>query len=248
VLRPGGMLCINVGDATRSLGDGFDLYPNHARISSACAALGLQMLPDILWRKQTNVPNKFVGSGTLPPGVYVALEHEWILIFRKSPPRVFGSDEARRKRRQSAFFWEERNIWFSDVWDFKGARQVLGSRHGGAKGRRDRSAAFPFEVAYRLISMFSVKDDLVLDPFAGRGTTLLAAMCASRNSTGVELEQSLIPFVQAGVSGIVAEANRRILERLEREILLVTLSSLETLDDLQWRIRYSEQSGPTLHL
>jgi DNA modification methylase len=224
VLRAGGMLCINVGDATRSLGPGFRLYPNHARIISSCTATGFQMLPEILWRKQTNAPNKFLGSGTLPPGAYVTLEHEWILVFRKSTPRLFATAAERRNRRESAFFWEERNVWFSDVWDFKGARQHLGELDGGKssaphRNARSRSAAFPFEMAYRLINMFSVKGDRILDPFAGCGTTMLAAMCAARNSIAVEIEETLIPFIQAQVNEIIPSANRRILDRLERHRL-----------------------------
>ena len=220
VIRSGGILCINVGDATRTLGKRFALYPNHARIISACTGLGFQMLPEILWRKQTNAPNKFIGSGTMPPGAYVTLEHEWILIFRKPPPRVFSTDEERSNRRESAFFWEERNVWFSDVWDFKGTRQQLdgvqaGDRRARGSDARLRSGSFPFELPYRLINMYSVKGDLVLDPFAGCATTLLAAMCAGRNSLGVEIEDDLIPLIRARVSGIVPAANRRILDRLE---------------------------------
>jgi len=226
VIREGGMLCINVGDATRRLGSSFCLYSNHARIISACTALGFRVLPAILWRKQTNAPNKFIGSGMLPPGAYVTLEHEWVLIFRKARLRVFAAPEERQNRRQSAFFWEERNTWFSDVWDFKGIRQQLGERDekkSKAAGRdaRRRSAAFPFEMAYRLINMFSVKGDLVLDPFAGCATTMLAAMCAGRNSQGVEIEDSLIPFIQAQVNEVVPMANERILERLEQHRLFV---------------------------
>ena len=226
VIREGGILCINVGDATRSLGPSFCLYSNHARIISACTALGFQMLPEILWRKQTNVPTKFIGSGMLPPGAYVTLEHEWILIFRKSKLRVFATPEERQNRRQSAFFWEERNTWFSDVWDFKGIPQQLGERDGkkpkaARRGARKRSAAFPFEMAYRLINMFSVKGDLVLDPFAGCATSMVAAMCAGRNSQGVEIEDSLVPFIQAQVNEVVPIANERILERLERHRLFV---------------------------
>jgi DNA modification methylase len=222
VLRDGGILCINVGDATRSFGDSFRLFPNHARIISSCTAAGFRMLPEILWRKQTNAPNKFIGSGTLPPGAYVTLEHEWILLFRKSKPRVFATEQQRRNRRESAFFWEERNVWFSDVWDFKGIRQYLGEgkrgnpERAGRDARRRRSAAFPFEMAYRLVNMFSVMGDRVLDPFAGCGTTMQAAMTAGRNSVSVEIEESLIPFFQAQVHGIVPSANERILMRLER--------------------------------
>lgn len=98
VLSPGGFACINIGDATRTLGDNFALYPNHARILNAAQVLGFTALPCILWRKQTNAPNKFMGSGMLPAGAYVTLEHEYILILRKGgnenlpllPPRKTG--------------------------------------------------------------------------------------------------------------------------------------------------------------
>ncbi|MBW2489202.1 MAG: site-specific DNA-methyltransferase, partial [Deltaproteobacteria bacterium] len=116
ILKPGGIVCINVGDAARTLDGRFSLYPNHARMLSQLLKLGFQCLPAILWRKQTNAPNKFMGSGMLPPGAYVTLEHEYILILRKGSKREFKTETERQNRRASAFFWEERNRWFSDVW------------------------------------------------------------------------------------------------------------------------------------
>src|SRR6056297_1853899 len=188
VLSPGGFACINIGDATRTLGNNFALYPNHARILNATQAFGFTALPCILWRKQTNAPNKFMGSGMLPAGAYVTLEHEYILVLRKGGKREFTSPATKENRRQSALFWEERNQWFSDIWmDLKGTRQAMGKQK-----KRNRSGAFPFELAYRLINMYSVKEDLVLDPFLGTGTTTLAAMAAGRNSTGYEIDPSLL--------------------------------------------------------
>ncbi|WP_033397131.1 DNA-methyltransferase [Desulfobacter curvatus] len=188
VLSPGGFACVNIGDATRTIRERFALYPNHARILTAAQALGFAALPCILWRKQTNAPNKFMGSGMLPAGAYVTLEHEYILILRKGGKREFTSAAAKENRRQSALFWEERNQWFSDVWmDLKGTRQAMGKQKN-----RNRSGAFPFELAYRLINMYSVKQDLVLDPFLGTGTTTLAAMAAGRNSAGYEIDPSLL--------------------------------------------------------
>ena len=81
VLKYGGIACINIGDATRTIGGTFQLYSNHSRILSYCLKTGFVALPEILWRKQTNAPNKFMGSGMLPPSAYVTLEHEFILIF-----------------------------------------------------------------------------------------------------------------------------------------------------------------------
>src|SRR5699024_4360944 len=71
VLKPGGFACINIGDATRTINKNFSLYPNHSRIISSFQNLGISNLPNILWRKQTNAPNKFMGSGMLPSGAYV---------------------------------------------------------------------------------------------------------------------------------------------------------------------------------
>lgn len=185
IMAPGGIVCINIGNATRTVHKNFQLYNNHSRITHYMNKIGFQSLPEILWRKQTNAPNKFMGSGMLPPGAYVTLEHEFILVFRKGAKRDFSKDKA-PLRRESAFFWEERNIWFSDVWDLKGTTQKLKTEKS-----RERSAAFPFDLAYRLINMYSIKNDTVLDPFMGTGTTALAALCSERNSIGFEIDPNL---------------------------------------------------------
>ena len=199
VMKPGAIACINIGDATRTLDGDFQLYSNHSRILSSFLGQGFAALPDILWRKQTNAPNKFMGSGMLPVGAYVTYEHEYILVLRKGQRRKFTTAAEKALRRESAFFWEERNVWFSDVWlDVKGASQGLVDAPtrplaDKTSAARERSAAFPFELAYRLICMFSVKEDLVLDPFAGTGTTLAAALTAGRNSVGMEIDEKLVP-------------------------------------------------------
>ena len=66
VLKSSGFICINIGDATRKLNDSFELYPNHSRIIDFFFGLGYSVLPDIHWRKQSNSPNKFMGSGMYP--------------------------------------------------------------------------------------------------------------------------------------------------------------------------------------
>ena len=83
VLKTGGFACINIGDAARTINGNFMLYPNHSRILASLFQKGLSPLPAVIWRKQTNAPNKFMGSGVLPAGAYVTLEHEYILILRK---------------------------------------------------------------------------------------------------------------------------------------------------------------------
>ena len=223
ILKPGGIACVNIGDATRTLAGDFQLYPNHARILNSFIALGCAALPDILWRKPTNAPNKFMGSGMLPVGAYVTYEHEYILVLRKGGRREFKSAPEKERRRKSAFFWEERNVWFSDIWsDIGGVGQELGD--GTA---RRRSAAFPFALAYRLISMFSVRGDLVFDPFSGTGTTLAAALATGRNAIGVEFDETLLPVVRSSLLAMPSFANAYIRERLSRHLEFAASRTLE---------------------
>ena len=210
VLKSGRFACINIGDATRKVRDDFCLYPNHARILNYLLNIGFSALPDILWRKQANTPNKFMGSGMLPAGAYVTLEHEYILIVRKGSKREFKTENEKQNRRESALFWEERNIWYSDVWmDIKGTAQKLPTVMS-----RLRSAAFPFDLAYRLINMYSVKGDVILDPFLGTGTTTAAAMTSGRNSIGVEIDENFQQVICPIVHHIVDFSNDYLHDRL----------------------------------
>jgi hypothetical protein len=211
VLKFGGFACINIGDATRTINDNFVLYPNHMRVLKCLLELGFSALPCILWRKQTNAPNKFMGSGMLPAGAYVTLEHEYILILRKGSKREFQNDDDKKRRRESAVFWEERNEWYSDVWfDIKGVQQKVNNKEA-----RQRSAAYPFELAYRLINMYSAKGDVVLDPFLGIGTTTAASIAAGRNSIGFEIDRTLRDDIDFSVNNIVDSANERIFKRIK---------------------------------
>jgi DNA modification methylase len=233
VLIPGGITCINIGDATRTIDDEFRLYPNHAATISIFRNLGFSLLPVILWRKPTNAPNKFMGSGMLPPGAYVTLEHEHILIFRNGDRRLFKEDAAKRQRHESAYFWEERNVWFSDVWfDLIGTQQKM-----NRKTQRSRSGAFPLELPYRLINMFSVRGDTVLDPFSGTGTTMQAAMCAGRNSVSYEIDDTFQPVIQEKITSVPDLSHDLIEKRLDAHQAFVQDRTL-TKSHLKYRNRH----------
>lgn len=233
VLVPGGIACVNIGDATRTMDGVFRLYPNHATTISIFRSLGFSLLPVILWRKPTNAPNKFMGSGMLPVGAYVTLEHEYILVFRKGDRRLFKDDDAKQLRRESAYFWEERNTWFSDVWfDLIGAQQDM-----NGKTRRARSGAFPVELPYRLINMFSVRGDTVLDPFAGTGTTMQAAMCAGRNSISYEIDTTFQPVMLERIASVPDMSHGFINKRISAHTAFVQERSF-TKGDLKYRNRH----------
>lgn len=185
VLCPNGIVCINIGDAVRNCKGLFKVFSNHTRIIEKFQLMGYSVLPDIIWRKPVNSPNKFLGSGMLPSNAYITYEHEYILVFRKGGCRKFNELQ-KDLRSESAYFWEERNIWFSDLWTLTGIKQNIKE-----KNTRERSAAFPFELAYRLINMFSIKGDIIYDPFMGTGTVSKASMASERNSYSIDIDRVL---------------------------------------------------------
>lgn len=213
VLENNGFICINIGDATRTINGNFQLFSNHSNIIKYFENKGYSVLPDIVWRKQSNSPNKFMGSGMYPAGAYVTFEHEHILVFRKGEKRTFNNRE-KIARHQSAYFWEERNVWFSDLWDIKGVSQTLIRKGIG----RERNASYPFEIPYRLVNMYSVKGDTVLDPFSGLATTSYACMVSQRNSIGCEIDSEIASLSIERLNRTTDEINNRISNRLKKHM------------------------------
>ncbi len=176
VLVPGGILAVNIGDALRTTDGEFRLWPNHAHTLLAAERVGFRPLPYILWKKPTNKPNAFLGSGFFPPNAYVTLDCEYVLVFRKGKLRRLPPHDPEREA--SRFSRAERDQWFSQVWS-----DVRGTPQRTARGR---SAAFPLAIPERLVRMFSLVGETVMDPFAGTGTTLEAAVRCGRDAMGVE--------------------------------------------------------------
>jgi DNA modification methylase len=73
-----------------------------------------------------------------------------------------------------------------------------------------RTAAYPDEIANRLIKMFSVKGDTILDPFLGSGTTTKAAIQNSRNSVGYEVDNELLQIIKKKTENSAVETDAEI--------------------------------------
>ena len=79
---------------------------------------------------------------------------------------------------------EEWGQYFSSHWNFNGVKQM------------GHIAMFPEELPKRLIKMFSFAGETVFDPFAGSGTTSLAAKNLGRNSIGYEINKDFEPIIR----------------------------------------------------
>lgn len=180
ILVPGGRLVCVVGDvcvARRNFGRHL-VFPLHADICVICRRIGFDNLNPIVWHKIANasyeVPNgsKFLGK-PYEPNAIIKNDMEFILMQRKPGGYRKPTDAQRRESRISK---EEFDRWFQQIWNITGA------------STRNHPAPFPLELASRLVRMFSFSGDTVLDPFAGSGTTMVAALKAGRNSIGIEID------------------------------------------------------------
>ncbi len=80
------------------------------------------------------------------------------------------------------------NKWYMTLWDMV---NVLPSSL-----LEKEIAAYPEELPYRIIKLFSYKGETVLEPFVGSGTTMNVARQHGRNSIGTEIKKSLIPIIK----------------------------------------------------
>lgn len=102
-------------------------------------------------------------------GSYRAVdEFEYILIFWK--PGITKIDRRRLGREEWAE-WGSRGVW----------------KFPSVRSNKDHEAKFPVQLPERLIRLFTDKNDVVLDPFMGSGTTGIAALRNERNYIGIEL-------------------------------------------------------------
>ncbi len=193
VLSTGCRLCINIGDQfARAAHYGrYKVIPIRERIVHACEALGMDYMGAIIWQKATTMNasggGAVMGSFPHPRNGILKIDYEFILIFKKlgTAPKVTPEQKA-----ASAMTPEEWNQFFSGHWNFAGEKQ--GQGHEG----QGHIAMFPLELPRRLIKMFSFADEVVLDPFAGSGTTIRAAMDLGRRGLGYEINAGFAPAIQ----------------------------------------------------
>jgi site-specific DNA-methyltransferase (adenine-specific) len=186
-LHNGCRLCVNIGDQfARAVYYGrYKVIPIREEIIKFCENIGFDYMGAIIWQKVTtsNTTGGGVqmGSYPYPRNGILKLDYEFILIFKKLGESPKPTKEQKELSKMTA---EEWNTFFAGHWNFAGARQ---SGH---------IAMFPEELPRRLIKMFSFVGETVLDPFAGSGTTALAAKNTDRNSVGYEINPEFIPIIK----------------------------------------------------
>jgi len=172
VLRGGRFLCWVIGT---HVSDG-ELRHIPAESIRLFGEVGFVLRKEIIWTKPKGTQGlwqrgttQFLKSKPYPGQANINIQHEFILVFQKP-----GEFPVREEHRLDEAFIKE-TAW--SVWELPVSR---------VKGH---PAPFPIELPSRLIRLFSYPDETVLDPFAGTGTTLLAAREQGRKAVGYETSE-----------------------------------------------------------
>lgn len=187
VLAPGGRMVVVVGDVclSRRQYGRHVVFPLHASIQEGCRLIGFDNLAPIIWHKIANASFEAGGGGFLgkpyEPNAVIKHDIEYLLMERKAG-RYRSPTPGMRVL--SIIAEDEHREWFQQIWQLPGA------------STKDHPAPFPVALAERLIRMFSFVGDTVLDPFAGSGSTLIAASRAGRNSIGVEIDREYVNLAE----------------------------------------------------
>jgi site-specific DNA-methyltransferase (adenine-specific) len=167
----GGRACINI-PLDSNKGGKRAIYADYLRIFQA---VGWTYQTSIVWNEQNISRRTAWGSWLSPSAPFVTAPVEMIAVFFKGSFRRPATGG-----RHGDITRDEFLAWTLGMWTFAGANPR----------RTGHPAPFPEELPRRLIKLYSYPDDLVLDPFAGSGTTLVAARKLGRRSVGIEINSA----------------------------------------------------------
>ena len=189
-LEPGGRIAVNVANLGRK--------PYRSLASDVTTILqdDLRLLPrgEIVWQKGEGA------SGSCAWGSFRSAANP---VLRDVTERVVVASKGRfgralsPKDRRAAGLPHESSIGADDfmaltldVWEFPPESAV----------RVQHPAPFPVELPQRLMELYTFQGDLVLDPFCGSGSTLVAAIRSARDAVGYDLDPAYVALARARVA------------------------------------------------
>ncbi|CAM3627768.1 Methyltransferase [Helicobacter ganmani] len=184
VLKPNGKLCINVPLMPMLKKDLNTHYNRHifdlqSDIQhSILHNTPLFLLDLYIWNRTNATKSLMFGSYPYPRNFYAQNTSEFISVYVKNgKPNNKIPQEIKEQSKLTQKEWVE---YTKQIWDIP-----IPNKSDSAFGKH--SAIMPEAIPYRLIKLYSFVGDVVLDPFAGSGTTLKVAKQLKRNYVGYEL-------------------------------------------------------------
>lgn len=172
VLVNGGRACINIANVGRK-----PYLPLTDYVSKIMTDIGFNMRGEIIWNKGAGAGVSMAwGSWQSASNPVLRDVHEYIMVFSK------GDYNRIKKDKENTITKEQFMEWTKSIWNFntESAKKI------------GHPAPFPLELPFRLIQLYSFKNDIVLDPFIGAGTTALAAINSERHYIGYDTNRDYI--------------------------------------------------------
>jgi len=189
VLQDGRIAVLNIDDM---LVDG-EKFPIVADATRIFLDAGFRYRDRILWKKPDGYIRISRRSGVMlqhPYPMYFYPDNllESIIIFQKGKFNYKSIPKENKETSKINIKEFSDKKWYLTLWEMNNVMP-------GSPLEKD-IAAFPEELPYRAITLFSYKGETVLDPFAGSGTTMKMARDVGRNSIGIEINKALIPIIK----------------------------------------------------
>jgi len=145
-----------------------------ADITKIAKDVGWKYHSTIIWNEGNISRRTAWGSFMSASAPYVIAPVELILVLYKDSWKKTGGTKKNDITKQ------EFMDWTNGVWTFPGQSK---------KGAGGHPAPFPVELPRRCIKLFSFIDDIILDPFMGSGSTLIAAYLNARKGIGIDIDK-----------------------------------------------------------
>ena len=185
VLVPGGRFVVNIANLGRK-----PYIPLHAHFYRIHMAAGFLPMGEIIWQKAKGASGNCAwGSWQSAKAPRLRDIHEYLLVFAKG-------GFSRPDRGESDIGRDEFMAATLSIWDIppESAKRV------------GHPAPFPVELAARVVHLYSYTGDVVLDPFAGSGTTCVAAASHGRHWVGFEIDPDYCARATARVATVDRQA------------------------------------------
>lgn len=180
VLVPGGRACINIANLGRK-----PYIPLHSYVIEGMQKIGFLMRGELIWNKASSASTSCAWGSWISASNPVLRDiHEYILVFSKD------SYSRMKQKKENTIKKCEFLEWTKSVWTFPA---VSAKKIG-------HPAPFPLELPHRLIQLYTFKGDVVLDPFAGSGTTCLSALIGKRNYIGYDNNSDYVELAKERIN------------------------------------------------